>query len=459
MSTLDILRKAQQQNERIAAHILDTHGHGDVNRLDANQREVYDEARKQANEAKAEADWLDSKEAREPDYKHDMTALPGQQKGQGVGIDGKPFGGQRGAKSYTKGVPEGAWSQPLPPDVKVMDILAEQGVTGAQASDDDICGALGVLVKSLSFPLDRKEVEHYARAIGETKDMATTGSAGALVPTVIAGYVIDLLRNRMVTSAAGLKTVPMSNKTVNVPRITGDVTPQWLNEGAALTLSDATLDSVQLVAKRLDAGTRVSMELEEDSDPVGIGQVVAQSMASAFASEVDRVVLRGSGTSPEPRGIRNQSGVTLYAPGTNGDVANWTVVLALFKALLGANVEPTATITSPNAAVALASLTETTNAYLQPPSVLTNYVNPLSLLRTTGAVPANLTKGTGTALTEVYMGDFRQALLGLRTQFTLQTARELYRATGQVGIFGRMRADVGVEHPAAFAVATFTGPV
>lgn len=43
----------------------------------------------------------------------------------------------------------------------------------------------------------------------------------------------------------------------------------------------------------------------------------------------------------------------------------------------------------------------------------------------------------------------------MRVGLQLETLREVYRAEGKVGIVGRMRVDTAVEHPAAFAVATF----
>lgn len=73
----------------------------------------------------------------------------------------------------------------------------------------------------------------------------------------------------------------------------------------------------------------------------------------------------------------------------------------------------------------------------------------------TTSIPTNLTKGTGTALTEVYCGDWRHVLIGTRVGMSIQTTRELYRAEGKVGIFGRMRMDIGVEHGPAFSVATY----
>ena len=52
------------------------------------------------------------------------------------------------------------------------------------------------------------------------------------------------------------------------------------------------------------------------NDPQG---AVARSFAGQLAVELDRP-LRGSGTAPEPRGILNQTGVTLTSHGANGSL-------------------------------------------------------------------------------------------------------------------------------------------
>jgi HK97 family phage major capsid protein len=438
MSVLDILRREQKHYaENIPAYIRSRYPNGD---LPQDAKDAIDHSLARAAEIKAEADAIEGKgEPGPPVYKHDMVGLPGMPTKGGWVPGGDPGGV----------VPEGAYSLPLTHESKVLDSIG-----AGHIAEEAIWGALGVIVKAQAVPVDRREAEHFAKGIGETKDMLTTGSAGVLVPTTVAGYVIDLMRSAVVVSKLGARTVPMSSKTTTIPRITGDVTAQWLAEGATLTLSDATLDSVTLTAKRLDAGTKVSLELEEDSDPVAIGQVVSRAIAAAFALKIDAAALRGSGTDPEPRGIRFTSGVTLYAPGTNGDPYDYSVLLALVRAVSGANAIPSGFVSTPGAAVTLASLREggATGAYMMPPPLFAQ----LNLGgETTTSLPSNLTKGTGTALTEVYCGDFRLLLLGMRVGMSIQTARELYRPEGKVGIFGRMRLDVGVEHGPAFAVATF----
>lgn len=48
------------------------------------------------------------------------------------------------------------------------------------------------------------------------------------------------------------------------------------------------------------------------------------------------------------------------------------------------------------------------------------------------------------------MGNFAEALLGLREELVIQRLSEAYAENGQVGFIARMRADVGFSHAASF---------
>ena len=64
----------------------------------------------------------------------------------------------------------------------------------------------------------------------ELKTMASS-AAGAILPTPIAGRIIDLARNQAVVFRAGATTVPMSTPTLKIARLTGDVTAGWYSSG------------------------------------------------------------------------------------------------------------------------------------------------------------------------------------------------------------------------------------
>jgi HK97 family phage major capsid protein len=92
---------------------------------------------------------------------------------------------------------------------------------------------------------------------------------------------------------------------------------------------------VTLTARRLTGLTKVSQELLEDSDPVTVGEALSTAFGGALAVELDRVALKGSGTPPEPQGIRNASGVSVNSTAAT---ASWAVVNEGVGVLVAANI-------------------------------------------------------------------------------------------------------------------------
>jgi HK97 family phage major capsid protein len=78
--------------------------------------------------------------------------------------------------------------------------------------------------------------------------------------------VIDLARNATRVLQAGATTVPMTAQTLKLARLTGEGTPAWKTENAAITAADMTFDSVIFTARTLVRLVTLSVELFEDAD-------------------------------------------------------------------------------------------------------------------------------------------------------------------------------------------------
>ncbi len=292
------------------------------------------------------------------------------------------------------------------------------------------------------------------RALSE----GTLTAGGHLVPTPLAARVIDLARNRTQVFRAGAITVPMTSQTLKLARLTSEGTPAWKTENAAITAADMAFDSVLFTARTLVRVITLSVELFEDADPSSEG-VIANSFANQVALELDRVALRGSGTPPEPKGVLNQTGVTLTAHGANGSVigsppaagtVGWEFLVDDVATVRNNNFEPNAQIMAPRTPQSLAKLRDTTNQYIAPPS----YLDGISRL-TTKQIPVNLTVGTSSDTSEVYTGQFDQLMVGIRTDFRLLPLRERYLADNlQYAWLAYLRADTQLAQPAAFNVST-----
>jgi HK97 family phage major capsid protein len=287
------------------------------------------------------------------------------------------------------------------------------------------------------------------RALSE----GTLTAGGHLVPTPLAARVIDLARNATRVFQAGAITVPMTAQTLKLARLTVEGTPGWHAENAAITAADLTFDSVTFTARTLARTILLSVELFEDADPSS-ESVIANSFASQIALELDRAALRGTGTAPEPRGVLNQSGVTITTHGANGSVIatatayDWHLDAA--RGVVGGNnFTANAHIQAPRTSTSLAKLREaTTSAYLAPPSGM------LPMLATK-QVPINLTVGTSTDCSEIYTGQWDNLMVGIRTDFNIRFLQERYVADNlQYAFVAYLRADIQLAQPTAFVVDT-----
>jgi HK97 family phage major capsid protein len=72
--------------------------------------------------------------------------------------------------------------------------------------------------------------------------------------------------------------------------------------------------------------------------------------------------------------------------------------------------------------------------------------------------PDNLTVGTATNASELYVGDFTKVVCMMREQMSIQVAKELFAATGEIVFICHVRVDVAMLYLSAFAVVTGVKP-
>lgn len=338
-------------------------------------------------------------------------------------------------------------------------VQAQQPVLTREQSYDDWCRTRGLYgdedAANLSFDRWLRGVStgdwtgaDHERALAE----GTAAAGGVLVPTPLSARVIDLMRNASIINRIGATTVPMTTSTVKIPKLTGEGTPAWKTENAGITAADLTFGSLTLTAQTLVRLVTISVELYEDADP-SAGDVVARSFAGQMAVELDRVALVGTGTAPEPRGVLNQSGVTLLdhaangtAIGPQGTGLGYDFLVDAVAAVRANNFEPTAQVDAPRTEASLSKLKDSTNQYVQPPPGLP----PRYASKT---VPTNVTTGTSTDTSYLFTADWSQLAVGLRTAFNIKFLDQRYVAdTLSYAWLAYLRADIGVFQAGAFAV-------
>jgi len=271
---------------------------------------------------------------------------------------------------------------------------------------------------------DWQNAEAERRAMVE----GTTSAGGYLVPTLLSAQIVDLVRNQTRVMQAGATIIPMENSILNVAKWTGDPTAAWHTEAATISPSDPTLGTLQLKAQALASNVVVSWELLEDAPEVDVK--LREAFAAAFALRLDLAALYGSGTPPEPRGVKNTTGITTASMGTNGaaPTAYDTLVDAAGR-MQDNNEDPTGIIYAGRTAREFAKLKDSTSQPLRTPEFLANIPR-----FATNQVPTNLTVGTGTTCSDIFTADWRQLLIGVRTQLMVKVLSERYADAGEQGV-------------------------
>jgi HK97 family phage major capsid protein len=307
-------------------------------------------------------------------------------------------------------------------------------------------------------------------SFGQMIRAMTTTSGSAVVPQVWASDIIDRARNFAAVLQAGAQIVPMDAKVVNIGRLTTDPTSAFRSEGSTVTASDPVFDNVTLTSKTLSALVVGSMEWFQDAP--NVDQVVSEAIAKSIALTLDQQALFGGvvaggetgatafnttfPTPPNPQGVlanllANASSSVLggAANGTTQTAGTfWNEIIdTVFQPRLF-NEEPNALLWTPTMAKFYAKVYDTTNQPLQVPPAVAAVPQFL-----TAQIPASFTQGTSTTnMSDVFVGDWTQLIIGQRLDFTVQTLVERYAELGQIGIIAHWRGDVALTRPRAFSV-------
>ena len=192
-----------------------------------------------------------------------------------------------------------------------------------------------------------------------------------------------------------------------------------------------------------------------------IEMLVRADMLQTLALGIDAAALYGTGSSNQPLGISNQSGVGSVIGGTNGAAITIDHMIDLETQVASANADDAtlAYLTNAKAVGSLKKLKSTTGQYLWTNSPMgqrsntPGEINGYTCARTNQA-RSNLSKGSGTNLSEVYFGDWAQVLVGEWGVIEILPnpyAAGIYEGGG-VELRIMQSVDIGVRHGASFSI-------
>ncbi|VTS05297.1 phage major capsid protein [Tuwongella immobilis] len=295
----------------------------------------------------------------------------------------------------------------------------------------------------------------------------TTG--GALVMPQMANSIIELMRPQVVVERAGAQTItlPPSGQLV-MARQTTDPSFTWIGgENKTIADSEPNLGNLILSAKRAAGLVVMSNDSLRYTNP-SIEVIVRNSLAARGAIFEDKAFLEGAGSSFEPRGIINHTGITPHTAntvGANGNTFSFEDPAVMISKVFAANdpTGPTAFIMRPELFAALsnrradsvtagdgkgASLFWLTMGDLA--KGLPDRLRNVPVLQST-QISNTRVKGTGTTLTYTLLGNFRHALIaryGVMEMAMDQSGN--YFANDQTAIRCIMRVDFALTQEKPF---------
>jgi HK97 family phage major capsid protein/HK97 family phage prohead protease len=272
--------------------------------------------------------------------------------------------------------------------------------------------------------------------------VGTATAGGNLVSTDLrTGDFIDLLRNRLALANVGATVLNGLQGNVSIPRQTSAASAFWVGEGGSPTESQQAFDQISMTPKTIGAFVDYSRKLLLQGS-IDVESMIRNDLARVLSLEIDRAGIYGTGSTNQPLGLTNTTGLgsqTITGTGTfaqyvemetkvavaNADVASMYYIINATSRGALKTTEKSAGGTVGNFAL----MDDTLNGY---PVVVTNQL------------------GTNDCL----FGDFSQMILGLWSGLDLKVDDITGATAGTVRVIALQDLDFAVKQPGAFVFGT-----
>lgn len=168
------------------------------------------------------------------------------------------------------------------------------------------------------------EKETFQETEKKAQALDPDSAGGYLVPAQVEEEVIGLLDNMAVFRAMGAFVMSgLRSSPLRIPRINSGATGYWVGESTAITDSSMAFEQISLMPRKSAALVILSNELVSDGGP-GVEALVRQDIATRLALLQDLAFFRGSGSSNQPLGMANTSGINTVTLNATPSL-NWLI--------------------------------------------------------------------------------------------------------------------------------------
>ena len=156
------------------------------------------------------------------------------------------------------------------------------------------------------------------RALNSTTTGSAAGDTGgySIATDLMSQSFIDMLRNRAVAMQLG---TPMGGLVgnIDIPRQASGASGYWIGEDDAATLTGLEMDQIGMTPKTVAAMSEITRKLLQQSS-LDVEGLVRRDLATALALTIDKAFFYGTGSSNQPRGVVNYTGINAVDFGTDG---------------------------------------------------------------------------------------------------------------------------------------------
>lgn len=272
----------------------------------------------------------------------------------------------------------------------------------------------------------------------DKRDLNSSDDAGLVGQNFRPDAFVDVLRNASSVMQAGATMLTGLSGNVKIPKKSSASSGGWFAEGSAAAESEMGITSITMAPKTVGAFTDVTRQLMMQGSP-DVESLIRTDLAQALALAIDLGALSGSGSSGQPTGIRNTSGInTKDFAATNptfAEIVGMETEVAADNALLG-NL---AYIMNASMAGALKTTTKDTGSG--------QFVLQDNQINGYRAIVSNQV-----AAGDAYFGNFSDLLIGMWGGLDILVDPYTASTTGTVRIVAMQSVDVAVRHAVSFCL-------
>lgn len=273
------------------------------------------------------------------------------------------------------------------------------------------------------------------------RDINSSDDSTLIAEDYRGGDFIDVLRNASSVMQAGATTLQGLQGNVVIPKKTAASAAGWIaTEGGAASETEATFGSVTMAPKVVGGFSDMTRIMLQQSS-LDVENLIRSDLAAGIATAIDLGALQGSGSSGQPTGIKNTSGINnptdfAAANPTFAEVVAMETAVAEDNALLGslAYILPA----SMYGALKTATKDSGSGQFVVEPDGNINGYNAI--------VSNQVTAG------DLYFGNFADLLVGFYGGLDLTVDTSALATSGGLRVIALQTMDVAVRSAVSFAV-------